>query len=133
VDGQQANDPKMINLTNDSPPSLAEAEALFGRFLERQGYPSSVYWVNDSDLSVDSGRHWSVRRNTESSKADFAQRYSEGIAKGLGIEIVARCASQERTFATIFIPDDAVDAQYHMVGRGLKMCCPIFLLSGSFV
>jgi hypothetical protein len=123
----------MTNLANDPPPSLAEAEVSFERFLASQGYSSRVHWVHDTDLVVDNERRWSVRRNTVFQKADFAQRYLEGVAKGLGVEIAARCASQDQTFATIFIPKDAIDAQYHMLGGGLKMSCPASLISGSLV
>src|ERR1035438_9728906 len=114
----------MTNFANDPPQSLAEAELLFGRFLASKGYPARIHWVHETDLVVDRDRSWCVRRTSISQRAKFEQCYLEGVAKGLGVEIAARCASQEQTFATIFMPEDAIDAQYHMMGRGLKMSCP---------
>jgi hypothetical protein len=120
----------MTDFASDPPPSLAEAEVLFGRFLASQGYPARVYWVHETDLVADRERRWAVRRSSVSPRAEFEQCYLEGVAKGLGIEIAARCANQEHTFATVFIPEDSIDAQYHMMGRGLKMFCPTSFMSG---
>ena len=65
-----------------------------------------------------------MRRNCVPQRAKFEQCYLEGVAKGLGVEIAARCVSQEDTFATIFIPEDAIDAQYHMDGSRAEDVLP---------
>jgi hypothetical protein len=40
-----------------------------------------------------------------------ARRHLNSHVDGTGRTIAARCANQEHTFATIFIPEDAIDAQ----------------------
>jgi hypothetical protein len=51
-------------------------------------------------------------------------RYAEGLGRNLGIELRAICATDTETFASVFVPVDDLDRQYHMMGRGLKLSCP---------
>ncbi len=122
----------MTNPTKGPPHRFSEAEVLFGRFLASNGYPARVYWIREEELVIGLDHSRLVRRTSLSGGATFEQRYLQGVAKGFGIGMSAHCASQDHTFATIYIPEDAIDAQYHLMGPGLKMSCPITLVSGAF-
>src|SRR5215472_2654360 len=60
-------------------------------------------------------------------------RYAQGLGRKLGIELRAICATNVETFASVFIPEDDVDSQYHLMGHGLKLTCPVKRYSTSTV
>ena len=123
----------MKTVPEDPPSSLEEAELLFGRFLSSQGYPAAVHWVHETELQVDCYSRLSVRRNPNWQRAEFEYCYQKARAKGLGVELAARGASPDHTFAVIFVPEDDVDRQHRLMSRGLKLSCPTSLVTGSFM
>ena len=72
---------------------------------------------------MDKSRHFWVReRRSEAAKhADLS--YSEGLQRNLGVHLRAISSTNERTFASAFVPTDELDAQHHLMGRGLKVSC----------
>jgi hypothetical protein len=123
----------MSSFPDDPPKKLADAEQKFKHFLASQGYPTRIQWVEDADVVPHPDHSWSVHVSLGSERAAFEQYCLKGLAKGFGIEFTARCADQERTFAIIYVPEDANDAAYHMIGPGLKMSCHTPLLRGFLV
>lgn len=72
------------------------------------------------DLVVDTKRHQWVRKREAEAKAYAALRYCVGCERKCGVKLHAICATESETFASVFVPDDTGDAQYHLMGRGLK-------------
>ena len=109
------------------PIALAIAEERFKEFLTQNGYPPDVRWILAKDLLIDTSGRYYVR-HADRFHLDGAQeadrRYTVGLGKQIGISLRAYCASETETFASVFVPADATDAQYHLMGPGLKMTCP---------
>lgn len=117
----------------DPPESLSLAEAQFKAFLAENGYPPAIRWVFAGDVVTDTRmRCWVRERHTESVR-EAQSRYVLGITRQYGIEMHALCASDAETFATVYIPTDATDAEYRLIGRGLKLSCAIPKRKGSVV
>jgi hypothetical protein len=124
----------MADSNPDPPKSLATAEELFRRFLASNGYPSKIAWVVAEDVVPDSARRYWIREHgRDRGLVEANQRYSTGLQRNLGIALNAFSANSTETFATIFIPADETDAQYHLMGRGLKMSCPTTATPASIV
>ena len=62
-----------------------------------------------------------------------ALSYEKGVERGWGIWLRAICASDRETFATVFVPEDDLDSQNHLMGRCLKLSCPTEKLSASIL
>jgi hypothetical protein len=116
----------------DPPLSLKEAKEKFSAFLASQNYPEKVCWIALGDLLVDKRTHFWVRQKPNADK-HAAQHYAEGLDRKLGIELRAICATDVETFASVFIPTDDFDSQYHLMGHRLKLTCPVKRYSTSAV
>lgn len=116
----------------DPPPTLSAAEEKFSTFLASQGCPRTICWLAPGDLLVDTRTHHWIRVRPNAAKR-AAERYAEGFEGKLGIELRVICATQAETFALVFVPKDDLDAQYHLMGRGLKCTCPVKRYSTSTV
>lgn len=77
------------------------------------------------DVVVDTSRHYWVRKRGAEGARYAAQRYSVGLERNFGVKIQAICATESETFASVFVPEDDVDSQYRLMGRGLKLSCPV--------
>ena len=77
------------------------------------------------DLVVDTKRHHWVRKREAEAKAYAALRYCVGRERKCGVKLHAISATESGTFASVFVPEDTGDAQYHLMGRGLKLLCPV--------
>lgn len=53
------------------------------------------------------------------------QQYTQGVDRNLGVELRAICATNIETFASVFVPENDLDRQYHLMGRLLKLSCPV--------
>jgi hypothetical protein len=116
----------------DPPLTLKTAEEKFSGFLASQDYPPKVRWIVLGDLLVDNKTHFWIRPRPNAEE-QAAQQYAEGLDRGFGIELRAICTTEFETFASVFIPKDGVDSQYHLMGRGLKLTCPVKRHSTSTV
>lgn len=116
----------------DPPLTLKAAKEKFSAFLASQDFPANVCWIALGDVLVDRNTHFWIRRRPEAEE-HAAQQYAEGLDRKLGIELRAICATEVETFASVFIPRDDVDSQYHLMGRGLKLTCPVKRYSTSNV
>ena len=118
---------RMADVLLTPPIALAIAEERFKEFLTQHGYPPDVRWILSKDLLIDKSGRYFVR-HADRLHLDGAQeadrRYTVGLDRQTGISLRAYCASEAETFASVFVPADATDAQYHLMGPGLKMTCP---------
>lgn len=124
--------PNVTESAPDPPLTLKAAKEKFSAFLASLNYPAKVYWVALDDLLVDKKTHFWIRPNPNAE--EYASRqYAEGLNRKLGIELRAICATDAETFATVFVPKDDLDSQYHLMGHGLKLTCPVKRYSTSNV
>jgi hypothetical protein len=99
----------------DPPLTLKAAEEKFSAFLASQNYPARICWIAFGDFSD----------QDPNAEECAAQQYAEGLRCKFGIELRAICATDAETFASVFVPKDDVDSQYHLMGHGLKLNCPM--------
>jgi hypothetical protein len=123
----------MTEVNVDPPITLYAAQEKFSHFLASQNHPSAICWVERSEVLVDTKRRYWVRPRQSMTTRRAALRYAEGLERNLGIELRAMCATETETFASVFIPEDERDAQYHLMGGGLKLSCPIERYSTSVI
>jgi hypothetical protein len=108
----------------DPPLTLKAAEEKFSAFLASQNYPEKVCWIALGDLLVDKKTHFWIKPRPNAGDM-LHQQYAEGLDRKLGIALRAICATEVETFASVFVPKDDLDSQYHLIGRGLKLTCPV--------
>jgi len=124
----------MTGPSPDPPLSLAEAEDKFSLFLSSHGFPSRIRWITAEQMVVDDDRrHFICAEGAEVGLAEASQRYTEGLKRCLGILLQAICTTPTETIASVYVPTDSTDAQYHLMGRGLKLSCPTSMLPASIV
>jgi hypothetical protein len=116
----------------DPPKTLPIAEEKFSTFLASQGYPKAVCWLEPSDLVVDAKRRFWIRLRPETAMR-AEQQYGAGVDRNLGVELRAICATNTETFASVFVPENDLDRQYHLMGRLLKLSCPVEMRLASTV
>jgi hypothetical protein len=132
--GGVTHNSRVTGANPDPPPqTLSAAEETFRTFLASQNYPKAVCWVMPGDVVVDTNCHYWVRKREAEATRYAALRYSVGLERNLGVKLQAICATESETFASVFIPEDDLDAQYHLMGRGLKLSCPVEKYSTSAV
>lgn len=108
----------------DTPGSLEAAEKRFGDFLAKHGHPREICWVTPDDV-IRYANQYSVRWLLDKGRAQAELQYAAGIRKGLGIELRALTFTPTETIATIYIPTDEEEAQYHLMPFGLKCSFPV--------
>lgn len=128
-----AHNSRVTDANLDPPQTLTAAEEKFRTFLATQNYPKAIRWLMPGDVVVDTNRHYWVRKREEEGTRYAALRYSVGLERNFGVKLHAICATESETFASVFVPEDDVDAQYHLMGRGLKLSCPVERHSTSTV
>ncbi len=128
-----AHNSRVTDANPDPPDSLSAAEEKFRTFLASQNYPTSICWLMPGDVVVDTNRRYWVRKREAEATRYAALRYSVGLERNFGIKLQAICATEVETFASVFVPEDDLDAQYHLMGRGLKLSCPVERYSTSTV
>ena len=123
----------MTDANPDPPQTLSAAEEKFRTFLAAQNYPKAICWVMPGDVVMDAKRHYWVRKRQAEATKDAALRYSMGLERNFGVRLQAICAAESETFASVFVPADDSDAQHQLMGRGLKLSCPVERYSTSVV
>lgn len=109
----------------DPPPTLAEAEIRFSKFLVGNGFPSSVRWILADHIALTAERTYLILAHGASEgRGEADRRYAAGLSKGLGILLNAICATATETIASVYVPLDYLDAQYHLIRPGLKLSRP---------
>jgi len=119
-------------MASDLPGSFDAAEMEFSQFLAARAYPSLVVWTLIKDALVDESGHYFIRK-VKASRAESESQYLSGIPRGHGVELRAISASEMQTFACVDAPTDSTDAQYRMIGAGLKMSYPDRHFSATLV
>lgn len=119
---------------NARPPNtLSAAEEKFRIFLATQNYPTAICWLMPGDVVADRNRHlWVRKRGTEGTRYATLQ-YSLGLERNCGVKLEAVCATEAETFAFVFVPEDDLDAERYLMGRGLKLTCPVERFATSSV
>lgn len=116
---------RMSDQGKDPPATLAEAEARFGRFLAENGFPSEVRWILPDQIALGDERNYLLcAQGASDGRKEAERRYSLGLERGLGICLHAICATNTTTIASVYVPTDQLDAQYHLMGPLLKLTCP---------
>lgn len=116
----------MLTDDNPGPPqTLSAAEEKFRTFLAMQNYPKAICWLMPGDVVVDTNRHYWIRKREAEATRYAGLRYSVGLERNLGVMLQAICATEAETFASVFVPEDDLDAQSHLIGSGLKLSCPV--------
>ena len=119
-----ADNSNMTEPNADPPETLAEAAERFKKFLSAQCWPETIRWLTHDNVLVDSkGQFW-VRERGTMALEHARLRYSEGVERNLGVALSAVCATDTETFASVFVPADDLDRQYHLMGRMLKLSVP---------
>lgn len=108
----------------DPPLTLNAAAEKFRLFLASQGYPTTIRWLSPTDVLVEEKHRFWVRLRQSDRVVGSKERYAEGLSRKLGIELRAICATEVETFAFVFLPQDDLDRQCHLMGRMLKLSCP---------
>ena len=120
-----AHNSRVTDVNPDPPQTLSAAEEKFRTFLATQNYPKTICWVMPGDVVVDTNRHYWVRKRGAQGARYAALRYSVGLERNFGVKLQAICATESETFASVFVPEDDLDAQYRLMGRRLKLSCPV--------
>jgi hypothetical protein len=115
----------MAGLSTDTPTTLLDAQNQLSEFLERQGWPTRVVWLQRNDLLPERQTFWVGPQDSAQTFAAAERVYEEGRRRGLGISVEAICADKKSTFAAIFLPRDEDEAQRLMIPQGLKLGVPV--------
>jgi hypothetical protein len=115
----------VTDAVSDPPSSLAVAEQKFSAFLPSQNYPTALFWVFPGNVIVDKERRCWIKSHRGAAREHAALSYEKGLKRNLGIGLRAICASDTETFATVFLPENDLDAQSNLMGSCLKLSCPI--------
>lgn len=119
--------------SNSTLPSFAEAVATFTTFLDREGAPTQLLWVDREDVTSHRLQIW-VRISGVSEAARRAEaRYEAGRENGLGVSLRAVCKVGESAACYVWVPKNEIDASYAMQPRSLKCQVPVPLISASVV
>jgi len=124
---------RVTELSVDPPITLYAAQEKFRQFLSDQNRPSAICWVERGEVLVDTKSCYWVKPRKAMTAKHATLRYAEGLKRNLGIELRAICGTDTETFASVFVPEDERDAQYHLMGRGLKLSCPVERYSTSVI
>jgi|SRR5579859_166933 len=114
----------MNDARQNLPNSLDSATTQFSEFLRNNGYPGGVRWITAADVAIDQQGNFWVRNHPEFHISQAELQYRSGLERGLGVALRAVCANETTTFALIFVPRDNAEAQYAMMGNGIKLSCP---------
>jgi hypothetical protein len=128
-----AHNSRVTDANPDPPDTFSAAEEKFRTFLATQNYPTTICWLMPGDVIVDMNRHYWVRKREAEGTGYAALRYSVGRERNFGVKLQAICVTESETFASVFVPENNLDAQYHLIGRGLKLSCPVERCSTSTV
>jgi hypothetical protein len=128
-----AHNSRVFDANADPPNTLSAAEEKFKTFLAIQNYPTTICWLMPGDVVADKNRHFWVRKRGAETTKHATLQYSVGLERNVGVELEAICATETETFAAIFIPEDAMEAQRYLMGRGLKLTCPMERIATSAV
>src|SRR5690348_9405728 len=99
---------------NSTLPSFTEAGATFAAFLEREGAPAQLLWIDREDVTSYRREIW-VRVCDPSEAVRRAEaRYEAGRKHGLGVSLRAVCKVGAATACYVWVPKDEMDASYAM-------------------
>ena len=112
-------------------PSFDEAEARFREFLKSSGWPEDVVWVSPDDVAVVGQRF--IVHPTMNGREYAINQYREGTEQNLGILLNAICSYNACSYCVVWIPSDAIEAEYALMQPGLKLSVPSEFRQGQVV
>ena len=106
----------------DAPTFEAAVERL-KRFLNDQGWPSTLVWRFETDIVRGRQCDLVVRRRSEAEAVLSARAdYQDGRRQGVGIALKVACDLEGAACATVYWTTDVKEAGYRMMpARGLKL------------
>jgi len=106
------------------PPPFDIAQRQLLEFLQRE-YDiacSEILWIYREDFYEPDLSHVVVpRRLPPRNGALAASDYAQGASAGLGVELHVEFVSGGRAYGWVYVPRDAVEAEYALVSSGLKL------------
>jgi hypothetical protein len=102
--------------------SFDAAIAQFQDFLEHNGYPPKVVWVEPANIVLTGQR--SIYVKVPVSPANLVRacdRFTRGISSKLGICFGTICEMSDSTFCYAWSPVDSREQQEHLMGPTLKL------------
>ena len=118
---------------NPALPPFTEAVAKFAAFLEREGAPAQLLWVDREDVTSHRRQIWVRIGDAMEAVRRAEARYEAGRERGLGVSLRAVCKVGAATACYVWVPKDETDASYAMQPRSLKCQVPVPLISASVV
>jgi hypothetical protein len=118
---------------NPALPSFTEAVATFATFLEREGAPAQLLWVDREDVTSFKRQVWIRVGHAVEAVARAAARYEAGRERGLGVALRAVCKVGACTACYVWVPNDKTDAAYAVQPRSLKCSVPVPFISAFVV
>jgi hypothetical protein len=105
-------------------PSFEQAIERFKGFMAAQGFPQDLRWVFAGDVTSKERKIW-VRLPLKEDNPDCARRhYDLGLQRGLGIRLAVLCVIDNISYCYVWLPKDALDAEYALLAGGLKLSVP---------
>jgi hypothetical protein len=101
-----------------------ETVSRFRDFLQSQGWPSKIAWLQREHLLVAKIWRFWVREPGPHAELGAKATYELGLKQGYGIRLDGICADENTTFATVFVPRDHVESEQAMMLGGVKLSIP---------
>jgi hypothetical protein len=116
--------PEPLN-TSSEPRTFEEAVSRFEAFLRSLGHPTSLVWVEPSDLLLsDRGQIYVKLPVPAANSALACDRFRAGMDSGLGVLFGAVCEIGHAVACHAWVPKDSRGQECNLMGSGLKLKCP---------
>jgi hypothetical protein len=106
-------------MTDSAPRDFAKATYEFLRFLKQSKVANQVYWIFPEDIALADGRFYIRTPVPDLNLVRASVKYSEGLDRGLGIELSVVCWIEDCAYSTVYVPADERDAELHLMPFGL--------------
>ena len=114
-----------VGLESDPPEKIEIASRQFSAFLASESWPAKICWLTREDILIGCRDfRFLVRPQHEKGLKEAERTYRLGLQRGLGIALIALCASDRETFTCVEIPEDDLDRQCRLMGKKLKLSHP---------
>jgi hypothetical protein len=102
-----------------------ESVAQFKTFLTKSGWPCTLTWIAAKDVLLTGSTMAYLRLPaTAVSESRARQQFEADIGNELGVLLAALCKLDSTSYCYIWKPSTELEAQYALLGKGLKMSIP---------